>query len=1464
MSVAEGKALWLGFDVGSVALKIVVTDPSGNVLDRLYRRTHGRPLETARTALEDILTRQSAERFELIAGTGSAGRLICELLTVPFVNEVICQATAIRRLYPDVRTLIEMGGQDSKFIILPDNAADGAMLDFAMNTNCAAGTGSFLDQQASRLGISIEEEFGRLALQSTAPPRVAGRCSVFAKSDMIHLQQQAAPMHDIVAGLCLGLARNLHGNLARGRKWSRPIAFCGGVAANLGVAHAIEEVFGLERGELIVPDIHAFTGALGALLVAHEGTACKQAVAHSSKTFTLNLTRLDNYLQHAESNVHYLEPLGAKRDSPVFVDAKIGTVPGKIVDAYLGLDVGSISTKAAVIDADNRVLAKIYLMTAGQPLEAVRLVLSAIHSQVGDRVRIRGAATTGSGRYLTGDFIGADLVINEITAQATAATLIDPEVDTIFEIGGQDSKYISLEGGVVVDFEMNHACAAGTGSFLEEQAERLGIKIREEFGRLALSSSQPIRLGERCTVFMESDLISHQQHRAATEDLVAGLCYSIVNNYINRVVGHRKIGGKIFFQGGTAFNQGVVAAFENVTGRKITVPPHHEVTGAIGAAALARRHQERHGRRETYKCWGDSSTVAPTYQSGFVGFELADQPYTVRRFTCDACSNACEINEVTITGRQSLCYGSRCDRYNRRKEGNGQPDMPDLFAERHSMLMHFAGLSESKKDSRVVACNHAVKPIPKHGEDVVASNHPTRECPTVGIPLALSNYQLLPFWGTLLSELGLNVVVSPVSTQQIINRGVEAVLSTPCFPVKVAHGHVLDLIDQGVDYLWLPSVLNMPREDNDSPHNELCPYVTAFPYQAEAVTQQRDAVVRILKPPIRFQDGQLGVQKCLLPMSKDLGVSRIQLSRAVNKAWQAQEDFEEACRARGREVLENLPPGHRAMVLVSRPYNGCDCGAYLNLPRKLRKLGAMTIPMDFLDLRSSKADADPLIKSMYWTYGRRILRAAEIVRGDPRLHAVYLSNFSCGPDSFITNYFKRLMAPKPSLILEVDEHFADAGAVTRLEAFLESLNSAPATPLPPRVPVHRPASPNGHLRTIYFPWMGDIAYGLAAAIRAYGQPAEVMPLADQRSIELGRRYCNGKECLPCIITAGDMIRFTQRADFDPDRAAFFMPGATGPCRFGQYNCMHKLILNKLGLDQVPIVNPDNNKEFYDHWQQFPGKTLSLAWYAICAYDLLLQACLAVRPYEKQPGQTDQVYQDWLGRLSAVIETRPSEGELIDQLAQASAEFTAVPVDRGRPRLRIGIVGEIYVRQHDFANNYIVRQLEQLGAETTLSGFPEWHFYTNWIRLDQAHRERNFRHWLVNFLQDYFQRKRHHRLSMPFKPILDAPEQTRIKTILGMAEPYLHPSLRGGEAVLSVGKMVELFHQGFHGAINVMPFSCMPSTIVDGVLKRLTTSLDQMPLLSISYDGQQDPMLRTRLEAFLYQVRAYHARKNGVM
>ncbi|MEI6126425.1 MAG: acyl-CoA dehydratase activase, partial [Pseudomonadota bacterium] len=525
---------YIGLDIGSISVKAVLVTPFFELREKLYQRTRGQPVESALALLLDLLSRTPNGDIAGIAVTGTGGTLIAQLLNCFFVNEIIAQSKATGKLYPEIRTVIEMGGEDSKLILLEKEGRTGKIRikDFSMNTVCAAGTGSFLDQQAARLGIPIENEFGRLALKSKHPPRIAGRCSVFAKSDMIHLQQIATPAHDILMGLCVALARNFKSTVAKSLGLERPIAFQGGVAANAGMIRAFEMILELQPGELVIPEHYAFMGAIGAVLVLVEQ-------GHSS--LFKGVDALKHYLDTRSFVSSRHEPL---QDDTYRLCIEAAPVPegSSPMPAFLGVDIGSISTNLVVIDGKKNVIARRYLMTAGKPIEAVRQGLLEIGEELGSRVVIQGVTTTGSGRYLIGDFIGADFVKNEITAHARGAGSIDPRVDTIFEIGGQDSKYISLKNGAVVDFTMNRVCAAGTGSFLEEQAEKLGIAIKEEFGSLALSSKAPCGLGERCTVFMESSLNHQQQAGVEKEDLVAGLSYSIVLNYLNRVVEGRRVG----------------------------------------------------------------------------------------------------------------------------------------------------------------------------------------------------------------------------------------------------------------------------------------------------------------------------------------------------------------------------------------------------------------------------------------------------------------------------------------------------------------------------------------------------------------------------------------------------------------------------------------------------------------------------------------------------------------------------------------------------------------------------------------------------------------------------------------------------------------------------------------------------------------------------------------------------------
>ncbi len=506
----------VGVDIGSVSVNVVVLDQKGVVIEDRYVRHKGDPVHAACAVLEEVQTAYGSS-IEFAAVTGAGGKTFAQLVGASFTNEIIALTKAFHHLLPHVGSVVDIGGEDSKFIIFEMDGGRKRLRikDFSMNTLCAAGTGAFLDQQASRLGFTIEE-FAEIALKAKNTPRIAGRCTVFAKSDMIHLQQIATPDYELVAGLCFALARNFKSNIAKGKEIKKPLAFIGGVAANAGMRKAIREVFS-PGDQMIVPEHFASMGAIGAVYAVLDEPRLKERF--------VGVERIKERFAREEAVEAHAPLTISEANQRVAYEVRR---PKGRTRAYLGVDVGSISTNLVVIDEQKNVLAKRYLMTEGRPLEAVKRGLDEIAGEVRENVEVLGVATTGSGRYLTADFIGADLVRNEITAQAEAAIAIDPEVDTIFEIGGQDSKYISIDNGVIVDFEMNKACAAGTGSFLEEQAERLGISIKNEFSELALGAKNPTRMGERCTVFIESDVVHHQQAGSKMDDIVAGLCYSIV------------------------------------------------------------------------------------------------------------------------------------------------------------------------------------------------------------------------------------------------------------------------------------------------------------------------------------------------------------------------------------------------------------------------------------------------------------------------------------------------------------------------------------------------------------------------------------------------------------------------------------------------------------------------------------------------------------------------------------------------------------------------------------------------------------------------------------------------------------------------------------------------------------------------------------------------------------------------
>ncbi len=1390
--------LYLGLDAGSVSLNTVIIK-NGEVVAEDYTRIREQTVKTALEVLERLFSEFDYGDVVCVGATGSGGKILAELLNGEFTNEIVALTKSVEKFHPEARTIIDIGGEDAK-IIFPkyDPELDSLVVeDFSMNTMCAAGTGSFLDQQAHRLGVAIEGEFGELALKSKTPPRIAGRCSVFAKTDMIHLQQEGTPDYDIIAGLCFALARTFKSNICKGRDPVPPAVFQGGVASNSGMVKAVRETFGLDESTLIIPKHHTSMGAIGAAILCG---GRKPA----------GLSKLREYIKDFNPERKGLKPLscpGSCADEP---DTRTATpsadeiIPG--TRGYIGIDVGSLSTNVIVIDDDRNLIARKYLPTAGRPIEAVRRGIKEIGEEIGHLLDIRGVGTTGSGRYLIGDFVGADTVKNEITAQATASIFIDPTVDTIFEIGGQDSKYISVEDGVVVDFEMNKVCAAGTGSFLEEQAERLSLSIKEEFGKRALSSETPVPLGERCTVFMESDIVSHQQQLARTEDLVAGLSYSIVKNYLNRVVGKRKIGDNIFFQGAVALNKGVVAAFRKVTGKNITVPPNNDVTGAIGVAILAREASEG------------------SEKSNFKGWEqVANAKYELRSFECRDCPNHCEIREIITEGSNPSYYGSRCEKYNTDESKKSDlGDIPDLFLEREKFLTaDYDRIPEDKKTRGVV-----------------------------GIPMALYTYEMLPFWKSFLENLGYKVVFSDRTNKAIINRGIDIVAAETCFPVKVAHGHIANLLKKKIDYLFLPMVVNMKHKNPGTDQSAACPYVQAMPHMAKAAFDFTGIEAKVLTPTVAFGWGDHMANKGLIETARLLGRGRAEALKAARAAEAAQEKFRKSLKKRGAEILSSLPEGRIPVVIVSRPYNGCDNGVNLNLPRKLRSLGALPIPMDYL--ASGEVDLSEEWPSMYWGYGQKILGAADIIRRDDRLQCLYITNFGCGPDSFITQFFREKMTGKPHLEIEVDEHSADVGAITRCEAFLDSIKSAKAKDIPETKRKHAFISPASQKkRKLYIPYMGDIAYILAAALKAEDIDAEVFPPSNEETLEIGRQHTCGRECYPCIITTGDMLRVARQEGFDPEGSAFFMPTAMGPCRFGQYNRLQRIILNDQGFENVPIISPNQIRNLDGEMKDFGKNIFRKTWKGLVGADVLAKMVRETRPYETNAGETDRAYDESLTMLCGALARRES----VEAAMKTSVErFKQIPVSNPGSRPLVGVIGEIFVRSHEFANNNIVREIESLGGEVWLTPVTEWFFHINNTLKLYTKITRKYPAHILSLFAGFVQRKDEHAIAKIAEEYLRNPHEPSIDKIWANSEPYLPGWF--GETALGIGKSVDYIEKGASGIINVMPFTCLPGNISAAIFKRFRTDYDNIPLLNMAYDGTEETNTRTRLEAYMYQVKQY--------
>ena len=1413
----------LGIDIGAETVKAVLTR-AGDREELGVTPIRGRPLERIQAILRQVQG-MGAERVWL-GLTGSGALQVGELLGAEPVDEANAIAAACDLLYPGARTVIEMGRETQKYLRFQwDDVAGRLLLDEAtLSSKCAAGSGSFLDHMAVRLNFGSVEQFARVAHDTENPATLSGRCAVFTESDIVHLYQKGTPRERIAAGIHQAISRNYRSAIARGKEFVDEVLFIGGVSQNPAVRKYLAQELGLAPERIIVPPHNLTIGAVGAALRAETEVDLASALSRLEE-------QISRPLQYQGT-----EPLALKKSQLLSAAEDTADLPREIPLAALGVDIGSVSTKAALItevDGRLRILASHYRRTDGDPLAAVRDTIGRIQHQVaaaGFELGEIVAGTTGSGRYLTGDYLGADVIKNEITAQAEGARAFMPEAESILEIGGQDSKYIRLEGDVIVDFEMNKACAAGTGAFLEKQAARLGLEI-EAFGPIALSSKRPPELDWTCTVFSESASVYYQQNGVPIEDLCAGLCLASAKNYLNKNVGSRKIGKSVAFQGAVAFNQGMVAAFETLLGRGIVVPPHPHITGAVGVAAIAYRQRPD--------------------ESSFRGFEkIATGRYEVSSFECGRCPNRCDVNVFQVESGPKYYYNDRCERYSgAHKRGLGK-DLPDLFAEREAMLME--------------------------GTDLEGAP----EAPTVGIPRGLLFGDYYPLYRAFFQRLGFRVVPSAATNKEIVKKGINAVAGEPCFPLKVAHGHVAHLLEREVDYLFLPAVCDTEQPTPAFRQSHTCPYVMSAPEIIGAALRM-DGLEKpvVLKPRLFFRRGERHLRRVFREIGRRLGKPRGEADRAIDEGMRRLREFREKVAARGREVLSSLAEDQRAFVVIGRPYTAYDPAVNMDIGRKIQDLGVLAIPQDFLPLTNEDV-------SDSWTnlYARQIqnkISAARIIARDPRLRAVVLTYFACGPDSFANPFFQDEIG-EPCYVMQIDEHTADAGVITRMEAFADT--AVVRDWQGPEVLIRTDDLPIRKLdgKRLWLPRACDAAETIAASLRAWGIDAAPLPRSKDPGMNLARRAIPEDVCLPMFVTTQDMLERASAEDFDPSRDAFLQAQSEGPCRLGMYYMLQRRILEKAGRGDVPIVTLGNRSADGGLGLGF----LLTAWGGIVAHDQLDKLRMHTRPYEALVGQSDELFARYLrelceemipaqrraiesygGRLRALLghHTEPLAG----LLRRAQRDFAAVPRgdgDEGRPL--IGAIGEWFVRIHDGANQQIIRKLERAGGEVWLAPASEFFSYSLCVSGLLAHdRWRDGREWselrlaYSRVLLSRIAMRDEHHLFQATLPYLDGFDDIGPDDIIREGSRYVHPSF-GGEPICSMGKARDFARRGLDGIVNVIPFNCMPGNAVAMLSHAFRRDHDGIPFLNLDYDGFVDAGRDAKIVSFMSQVKERRSARRG--
>ena len=1400
---------------------------------RLHRNAHGVEIVAAQTRSHEgnprRVLREMLGEFDNLPAirVAATGRKFRHRLALSTISEPEALELAAAHALPSdhpYRVIIGAGGETFMVYHLDD---DGRIQHIQTGNKCASGTGEFFLQQLGRMSVTLEDA-GTMDLPETYH-KVSGRCSVFCKSDCTHALNKGIPKPQVVAGLARMMSGKLVELLRKLPKNS--VMLVGGCAGNQAMVHYLRQ----EIPDLHVPEEAPYFEALGSALWALENEA--RPVTDPEELF----------VRHG-SSLSFLKPLSAFKSMVEFKHRPRGEAnPGDTT--ILGLDVGSTTTKGVIVRrSDKAILAADYLRTNGDPVGASREVYRSLAKQITVPIVIEGLGVTGSGRRIAGLYAMTPGVINEIIAHATGAVHFDPEVDTIFEIGGQDAKYTYLTNGVPSDYAMNEACSAGTGSFLEESAkESLGLDVTA-IGPTAYEAESPPNFNDQCAAFIGSDIKGAVQEGISVPDIVAGLVYSICMNYANRVKGNRPVGNKVFMQGGVCYNEAIPAAMAALTGKNVVVPPEPGLVGAFGVALELERRMEQ-GLIES---------------AAFDLEELANREVVrLDPFVCnggkEGCDLKCSIARIEIDG-ELFPFGGICNRYDNLLEGH---------------TVDSTGLNLVVMRQRRVFRDMS----PDDAGD-------TR--PTIGMNRSLQVNTFFPFYNRLFAELGYRLILPDEPDP----AGFDQQGAAFCFPVELAHGYAAELLAKNPDFVFLPHLAGLPKH-NGNTNACTCVFVQGEPFYLRSAFPELDSD-RTLTPFLDFSKGMQANFRALRQVGKTLGKSAKHVLAALNAAEVEQRRFEQDIQEMGLNALAEVEadPDTVAVVLFGRAYNTFVDEANKGIPPKFASRGIRIIPFDMIPYQDEKIDDD---HHMFWGTGQQILKAARYVARRPQLFATYVTNFSCGPDSFLIGYFRDIMARKPSLTLELDSHTADAGIETRIEAFLDivqrhrqleehrSTSDRTSHFTPATVEFHgrkggiRTSSnewlPLDHERVnIIIPSMGRLGTDiLAKAFARTGLRTEVLPPADDEVLKLGRGHSSCKECLPLQTTIGSLLQYLERRP-EGEVTAYFMASTDGPCRFGQYHVFSKKLIEKQRIPDLAVLSLTTANGYGGMGDRFAiaiwrglviGCLIDEIWATLMAAATDRDQALATLEQERQ-AILGVIHKDWR--------------DIANQLESTADVLAAIPLKRPYDEIpKVSLVGEIYVRQDPISLQGIVERMADRGFIVRTSKTEEWLKYLDWLAAKGIEGEKSLGFWPRYFIKRYFDRAIVRRL----EPCgLFHPEEYSIDPVIQAGSRFVSSNL-GGEAVLTVGSSLHEILEPSCGVICIGPFGCMPTRVAESILNEKFTTTEKralagnghghidpallagdrkLPFLAIETDGSAFPqVIEARLEAFCLQARRLHDR-----